>query len=114
MCTTPAQDHYAEQMVTIRNPHGLHMRPAMEFVDQANRYKSEIRIHKVTKVVDGKSIFQVSQLVATFGTELKVAATGRDAHEAVEVLAEILGREKPRTTNPPSSEDEGLCQESSR
>ena len=105
MSRTPAQDDYAERMVTIRNPHGLHMRPAMEFVDQANCYKSEITIHKVNKVVDGKSIFQVSQLVATFGTELKVSATGRDAHEAVEVLVEILGREKPQISRQPSAED---------
>jgi len=114
MCTTSAQDHYSERMVTIRNPHGLHMRPAMEFVDEANRFKSEITIHKVNKVVDGKSIFQVSQLVATFGTELKVAAVGRDAQEAVEVLAEILGREKPQISRQPSAEDEGLCQEPNR
>ncbi len=105
MSRAPAQDHYAERKVTIRNPHGLHMRPAMEFVDQANLYKSEITIHKVNKVVDGKSIFQVSQLVAAFGTELKIAATGRDAQEAVEVLAEILGREKPQISRQPSAED---------
>jgi phosphotransferase system HPr (HPr) family protein len=111
MSTAPAQDHYAERMVTIRNPHGLHMRPAMEFVDQANRYKSEITIQKVNKIVDGKSIFQVTQLVATFGTELKVTATGCDAQEAVEVLTEILGREKPQISRPSTTEDEGICQE---
>ena len=105
MCTSSAQDQYAERMVTIRNPHGLHMRPAMEFVDEANRFKSEITIHKVNEIVDGKSIFQVSQLAATFGTELKVSASGFDAHEAVEVLAEVLGRKKPRISHQASAED---------
>jgi phosphotransferase system HPr (HPr) family protein len=106
MCTTPAQNNYAERTITIRNPHGLHMRPAMEVVDHANRFESEITIQKVNKTVDGKSIFQVSQLVATFGTELTVTATGRDSHEAVEVLAEILEREKPQEVSQPSTENE--------
>ena len=101
---TSAQDNYAEQLVTIRNQQGLHMRPAMEFVDHANHFESEITIQKANLVVDGKSIYQVSQLVATFGTELKLAATGRDAQEAVKVLAEILGREKPSTMNQSSAE----------
>lgn len=90
------------------------MRPAMEFVDHANRFTSEIAIHKEDKAVDGKSIFQVSQLVAIFGTELKVSATGPDAHDAIEVLSEILGRERPSAPRPPSSEGEGLSQEPQR
>ena len=40
--------HEAE--VEIKNADGLHMRPAMQFVDIANRYKSEVVVstHLVT------------------------------------------------------------------
>jgi len=76
----------------IKNADGLHMRPAMQFVDVANRFDCDITVsneqNRIT--VDGKSIMEMSMLAATCGTTLKVTATGPDAAEAIEALRELV------------------------
>lgn len=80
--------HEAE--LEIRNADGLHMRPAMKFVDIANRFKSDITVSNADTVVDGKSIMQISMLAATCGTKLKLKAEGHDALDAIDALRELV------------------------
>ncbi len=75
-----------EAKVEIKNTDGLHMRPAMQFVDAANQFDSDITVSNNETEVDGKSIMQMSMLAATCGTKLKIKAEGSDAREAIEVL----------------------------
>lgn len=79
-----------ETSVQIKNPQGLHMRPAMQFVDLANRFASEVRVSNGQTTVDGKSIMQMSMLAATCGTRLTVQAIGEDAGEAIEALQDLV------------------------
>ena len=74
----------------IKNTEGLHMRPAMKFVDIANRFESEINVSNGETNVDGKSIMQISMLAATCGTKLKVTAKGPDARRAINALQELV------------------------
>ena len=74
----------------IKNSEGLHMRPAMQFVDIANRFDSEINVSNGETNVDGKSIMQISMLAATCGTKLKVTARGPDARQAINALKELV------------------------
>ena len=74
----------------IKNTDGLHMRPAMKFVDIANRFESEINVSNGETNVDGKSIMQISMLAATCGTKLKVTAKGSDARQAISALKELV------------------------
>ncbi|MBN2592575.1 MAG: HPr family phosphocarrier protein [Sedimentisphaerales bacterium] len=74
----------------IKNTDGLHMRPAMQFVDIANRFESEINVSNGETNVDGKSIMQISMLAATCGTKLKVTAKGPDARQAIDALKELV------------------------
>lgn len=78
--------------VTIKNKLGLHARPAMSFVDTANSFKSDIRVHKNDQAVDGKSIMQLMMLAATKGTALTIAAMGEDAQDALAALTELVDR----------------------
>ncbi|MHC4424875.1 MAG: HPr family phosphocarrier protein [Planctomycetota bacterium] len=80
--------HEAE--LEIKNTDGLHMRPAMRFVDIANRFDSEITVSNGETDVDGKSIMQISMLAATFGTKLIMKAEGPDAREAIDALRELV------------------------
>jgi len=79
-----------ETTVEIRNAEGLHMRPAMQFVDLANRFESEIVVSNGPTEADGKSIMQMSMLAATCGTRLRVRAEGPDADQALEALRELV------------------------
>ena len=79
--------------VEIKNSDGLHLRPAMEFVDAASRFECEITVSNEETTVDGKSIMQMTMLAATFGTRLKIRAKGCDAQKAVAVLEKLVGQE---------------------
>ena len=79
-----------EAEIEIKNAEGLHMRPAMQFVDVANRFDSEIVVSNSETDVDGKSIMQISMLAATCGTRLRVKAEGPDAQEAVDALRQLV------------------------
>lgn len=79
--------------IIIRNSLGLHARPAMQFVDLANQFKSNIVVHKDGPdgcTVDGKSVMQMITLEAIQGTPLRIEAEGDDAEAAVEQLAKLV------------------------
>ena len=79
-----------EATVEIRNADGLHMRPAMRFVDTASQYDSDISVSNGENDVDGKSIMQMSMLAATCGTRLMIKAQGADAQEAIGALRDLV------------------------
>ena len=79
--------------VVIRNKLGLHARPAMQFVDVANQFKSDVRVHKGGEEpvdADGKSVMQMIILAATEGTPLRIEAEGEDADQAIGKLTELV------------------------
>jgi len=76
--------------VTIINKYGLHARPAMRFVELANRYASKIEVSNGVLVVDAKSIMSVMRLAATKGTVLRIVADGPDADAAAGALVELV------------------------
>ena len=77
--------------VTVKNPLGIHARPAALVVQAAARFKSEIFFSKGDiEEINGKSIMSVMMLAAENGSQIKVGAVGEDAAEAVEVLGELL------------------------
>lgn len=79
--------------VEIKNSDGLHMRPAMQFVDVANKFDSDITVSNKETKADGKSIMQMSILAATYGTKLKVQAEGPDAEEAINAIRKLVEEE---------------------
>lgn len=84
------EQQVAETTVEIKNADGLHMRPAMKFVDLASQFDCEITVSNDQANVDAKSIMQMSLLMATCGTRLKINAQGAGAQEAVEAIRELV------------------------
>jgi len=76
--------------IEILNPDGLHMRPAMQFVDLASSFNSDITVTHQEMSIDAKSIMQMTMLAATCGARLKVVAIGPDAADAVKALKELV------------------------
>jgi len=82
--------------IKVSNKLGLHARPAMQFVDLANQFKSQIMVTKPpidgeeAGEADGKSVMQMIILAATEGTPLKIIAEGEDAELAVQKLAQLF------------------------
>lgn len=82
-----------EREVVLAGKHGLHARPAAEFVKLASRFHSDIELSKGDMTVDGKSIMGVMMLAAECGSPLRLRAKGRDENEAMAVLAKFLEAE---------------------
>ena len=79
-----------ETTVKVVNEHGLHARPATEFVQLANTFDADVEVAKSDAPVDGKSIASMLTLNAPCGTELRIRACGADADRAVEELARLV------------------------
>jgi phosphocarrier protein HPr len=83
------------RIVTIKSPHGLHMRPAQGFVAATSQYDCEVTVSKGNQRVNGKSLLMLLGLVALQGTELLLEVSGPDAARAIDPLAEELARVYP-------------------
>jgi phosphocarrier protein HPr len=79
-----------QRITHVRNRHGLHARPAAEFVKLAGRFRSSVWVRKEELEVNGKSIMGMMMLAAEFGSELTIRAAGEDAESAVEQLAALV------------------------
>lgn len=93
--------------IEILNPEGLHMRPAMQFVDLANSFDSDITVTHQDVSVDAKSIMQMTMLAATCGTRLKVIAVGSDADCATAALQNLVNNKFMDDPDVAVSEKEG-------
>ena len=83
----------ASRDIIVSNSLGLHARPAMQFVDLANQFRSKVTVSKGGEEpydADGKSVMQMIILAATQGTPLRIIAEGEDADLAVEKLARLF------------------------
>ena len=83
----------AAKDIVVSNKLGLHARPAMQFVDVANQFTSNVMVKKGGEEpaeADGKSVMQMIILAATEGTPLRIEAEGDDAQAAVDKLAELF------------------------
>jgi phosphocarrier protein HPr len=78
------------RIVTVRNPQGLHARPADLLVREANRHNAIISLEKNGYRVDCKSILSLLTLGAECGTQMSLSAEGVDAEQAVAVIAELF------------------------
>ena len=77
-------------IVNDKDPLGLHIRPAEQFVRLAMKFPCEIEVVRENLRVDGKSIMHMLTLGADPGTELTIEARGERAEEAVAALARFI------------------------
>ncbi|MBE5868409.1 MAG: HPr family phosphocarrier protein [Lachnospiraceae bacterium] len=67
----------------IRDPEGIHARPAGLLVKLATTFASVITIQKEDKTADAKRIFAIMGLGAKQGQEITVTAQGADEDKAI-------------------------------
>lgn len=84
----------AEKSVTVKLRSGLHARPAALFVQQANKFSSDVFVEKQGKSVNAKSIMGIMSLAIGSGTDIIIRAEGTDAEKAVESLSEMVSVEE--------------------
>jgi phosphocarrier protein len=76
--------------VTITNALGLHARAAARFVHTASAYRSQVRVARGSKEMDGKSIMGLLLLAAGQGMAITITAVGEDEADAVAALSALV------------------------
>lgn len=95
--------------ITIRNPTGLHARPAKVFVNVAKQFASDIRVFHGEKKANAKSLISMLTLGAERGAQVRITADGDDEDEAIRTLEKAirdgLGEEMPEGEAAPMGAD---------
>ena len=77
----------------VRNPSGLHARPASVFVKRAMDFTSDIQVRNATtdsEPKNAKSILSLMGLGLKQGSDIEIIASGVDEQVAVDVLIELV------------------------
>jgi phosphocarrier protein HPr len=83
-----------ERRVVVGSKVGLHARPAAMFVQAAAKQPVRVTIAKAGgDPVDARSILSVLALDARGGDEVVLAADGDGADQALDALADLVGRD---------------------
>ena len=84
----------AEGEAVVRDPTGLHARPAVKLTKLAKRFEAAVRVRAGDGAwVNAKSPNGVMKLKARSGERLAFAADGPDAAAAVEALVALVERD---------------------
>ena len=78
-----------EREIEIKDPIGIHARPAALLVKELKEFKSELKLEKDGKVASSKSLIQIMGLGAKQSDKLKVTAEGEDAEEMMNAFLEF-------------------------
>ena len=76
--------------ITIKNPSGLHLRPAGVLSQTAMKFKSDIVIVYGEKRIVAKSVLNVMAAGIKSGTEVNLIVEGEDEEEAMKTLVEAI------------------------
>lgn len=78
----------------VRNPSGLHARPAALFVKAATAFRAEVRLTNLSRdagrSASAKSLLGVLGLGVSCGHRLRIEAKGADADAALASLARLV------------------------
>lgn len=81
------------KQVTVVLKTGLQARPAALFVQEANRFHSDVYVEKGSKKINAKSIMGIMSLAVGSGSVITVSADGSDEVEALEALVKFVENE---------------------
>lgn len=80
------------QEVTIKNPTGLHLRPAGILCKEAIRYKASVEFKFREGIVNAKSVLSVLGACVKCGDTIELICEGEDEEEALNhLVAQIRG-----------------------
>lgn len=74
----------------VKDPTGLHARPAALLVQKATQFQSDVWLEKDGKKADAKSIMGIMALEITQSCKINILAEGADEEEAVKGLVELI------------------------
>ncbi|MFC5602422.1 HPr family phosphocarrier protein [Sporosarcina koreensis] len=83
----------AEKTVEVKMKTGLQARQAALFVQEANRFTSDVFLKRDERQVNAKSIMGVMSLAIARGAEVTLIAEGVDEDQAIDTLSTLVEKE---------------------
>ncbi|MBQ7568736.1 phosphoenolpyruvate--protein phosphotransferase [bacterium] len=87
---TSSEQYVYSPPIVVRNPQGLHARPAANLVNSAKRFKSDIELLRGSQSANCKSVVAIMALQVDCGDTVKLQASGPDQDEAIKELTRDL------------------------
>jgi phosphocarrier protein len=84
-----------EREAVVRNPQGIHLRPATQFAQAATQSGCSVVVHMGEATADGRSVLELALLGIGVGTRLRVTVDGPDSESVADALVAILEHEAP-------------------
>jgi phosphocarrier protein HPr len=78
------------RVLKIVNQKGLHARASAKFVQTVEKFEVDVRVSRGSETVGGTSIMGLMMLAAGPGTEITVAASGRERAEVLLALELLI------------------------
>lgn len=78
------------QKIAIKNPTGLHLRPAGLFCKTAVKYQSSILFRHNETTANAKSVLSVLGACIKSGDEIELVCEGEDEEEAMHAMIKII------------------------
>ena len=78
------------QKVSIKNPTGLHLRPAGELCKEAVKYQSTIQFEFKGGTANAKSVLSVLGACIKSGDSIEFICEGEDEEEALKAVVEAV------------------------
>ena len=78
------------QKVTIKNPTGLHLRPAGVLCKKAMQYRAQITFTFAETTANAKSVLSVLGACVKSGDEIEVFCNGPDEEEALQGIVSAI------------------------
>jgi len=78
------------QKITVKNPSGLHMRPAGIFVKEVGRFKSEVMIYFKGNEYNAKSMLNLLSAAIKCGDEIELRINGTDEEECMKSVVAAI------------------------
>ena len=86
---TPDRPDAAAEVV-VKNPQGLHLRPATEFAKLVIASGCRVRVEADGAEADGASVLELAMLGVVQGTTLRISAEGAAADAAIQSLVALV------------------------
>ncbi len=83
-----------KEKVLVKNPIGVHLRPAGDIAEAAIKYKKcEVYLASGGRTVNGKSLLSILSLGIKQNTEFEIICDGEDEEAAMKSIMAALGPE---------------------
>lgn len=79
-----------EKKLIVKNPSGLHLRPASDLCNKAMEFESSIKIRFRNKEFNAKSLLGILSACVQQEDEIELICEGKDETRAMEVLGRFI------------------------